>query len=415
MKAALALLLASLAPCARGAAFASAGRGTSAAGFLRLGVGARALAMGEAATAAVDDASALYWNPAGLTRARARSVLMMYGGLPGDAAFGAAAIVQPLGRWSVGAGAQYLDYGSIAETDSLARDVGAFKPRDLSAGAGAAYDFGPFSAGLGLKRVSTTVLRTASALAADLGVQSAPLLDERLRLGLAVVNAGGSLKLDQEYDPLPLTARAGVSWKAGPSWLLAADAAAPRDGAPYGALGAEWGMTEAGLGFFLRGGLNTRALADGDGLSGLSLGFGARARAATFDYALITLGSLGLTHRLSVSLRLGREAGAAASEAAYDAGARARRGRALEREGREAYLAGDLARATERYQAALEQAENLPAGVVADAQAGLGLCQLKAGQDARARESFRASLAGQPGPSQELRDELARALKKEAR
>lgn len=41
--------------------------GTSIANALKLGLGARAAAMGEAFTAIADDATALYWNPAGLT------------------------------------------------------------------------------------------------------------------------------------------------------------------------------------------------------------------------------------------------------------------------------------------------------------------------------------------------------------
>lgn len=41
--------------------------GTSIANTLKIGLGARAAAMGEAFTAVADDASALYWNPAGLS------------------------------------------------------------------------------------------------------------------------------------------------------------------------------------------------------------------------------------------------------------------------------------------------------------------------------------------------------------
>src|SRR5579864_5665137 len=50
------------------AAFSSNDKGTTTANFLKLGVGARAEAMGEAYTAVADDATALHWNPAGITR-----------------------------------------------------------------------------------------------------------------------------------------------------------------------------------------------------------------------------------------------------------------------------------------------------------------------------------------------------------
>ena len=42
--------------------------GTSAAQFLKIGVGARATAMGDAFIAVADDATALYWNPAGIVQ-----------------------------------------------------------------------------------------------------------------------------------------------------------------------------------------------------------------------------------------------------------------------------------------------------------------------------------------------------------
>jgi hypothetical protein len=42
--------------------------GISTAQFLKIGVGRRASAMGDAFVAISDDASALYWNPAGLVQ-----------------------------------------------------------------------------------------------------------------------------------------------------------------------------------------------------------------------------------------------------------------------------------------------------------------------------------------------------------
>ena len=41
-------------------------RGSSAAAFLEIGVGSRAIALGGAYAATADDATCMYWNPAGL-------------------------------------------------------------------------------------------------------------------------------------------------------------------------------------------------------------------------------------------------------------------------------------------------------------------------------------------------------------
>ena len=43
-------------------------RGTTAASFLEVGIGARSMGMGGAYVAVAQDAIAMYWNPAGLSR-----------------------------------------------------------------------------------------------------------------------------------------------------------------------------------------------------------------------------------------------------------------------------------------------------------------------------------------------------------
>jgi len=58
--------------------FAASSDIVNAASYLRMGVGARFLAMGGASTAAVDDATAVVWNVAGLTKVESASVASMY-------------------------------------------------------------------------------------------------------------------------------------------------------------------------------------------------------------------------------------------------------------------------------------------------------------------------------------------------
>lgn len=69
------LLTASLIPAMTAIA---ADEGAHAAEFLSHGVGARALGMGSAFVAIADDATATYWNPAGLTKVKKHSFSAMY-------------------------------------------------------------------------------------------------------------------------------------------------------------------------------------------------------------------------------------------------------------------------------------------------------------------------------------------------
>src|SRR5215470_15693040 len=58
--------------------------GTSSGGFLRIGVGARAVGMGETFVAVADDPSAIFWNPAGLASLQRRELAISYVQWPAD-------------------------------------------------------------------------------------------------------------------------------------------------------------------------------------------------------------------------------------------------------------------------------------------------------------------------------------------
>lgn len=66
--------------------------------FLRMGVGARALAMGGAFTGVANDASAIYWNPAGLSRMPSAQLEFMNVALPFDRTFNFVSAAFPIKR-----------------------------------------------------------------------------------------------------------------------------------------------------------------------------------------------------------------------------------------------------------------------------------------------------------------------------
>ena len=75
--------------------------GTTAAKFLSIGIGPRANAMGGAFTSIVDDASALYWNPAGAATLTKYEVMFTHTNLfkDLDISLNYAAIVIPTDGW----------------------------------------------------------------------------------------------------------------------------------------------------------------------------------------------------------------------------------------------------------------------------------------------------------------------------
>jgi len=310
---ALAAALLALAPAAR-AGFQTADKATTGAQFLKLGGGARAEGLGEAYAALPEEADAMYWNPAALSRIPRRSATMMHTALPAGINYEFAAYGQKVGKaGAAGASVQYLSQPSIDQTDSEGFSTGAtFRPADFAAAVGGAYtlhdeDFGIFdgaSFGASGKYISSTITKTASTFAADVGFLSAPfpLLDRDMRVAYAATNLGGTLKFQQLSDGLPTNLRLGASWALAKGWLVDFDIVEPVDNTPYYAAGTEYRLdVNDDTSFSGRFGVDTRAIGEAGGLSGLSFGLGARFRAYGLDYAFEPLGALGMTNSLSLS------------------------------------------------------------------------------------------------------------------
>ncbi|MBL0361361.1 MAG: UPF0164 family protein [Elusimicrobia bacterium] len=87
------------------AASLSADAGKSSANFLKMGVGGRGVAMGDAQTAATDDVMSVFWNPAGLAELYQNEVGFMHNssvqGVPRTSSITPCPRIRPMcGRWA---------------------------------------------------------------------------------------------------------------------------------------------------------------------------------------------------------------------------------------------------------------------------------------------------------------------------
>lgn len=295
------------------AGFSHADKGTSGAQFLSLGAGARAEGMGQAYVAVADEASAIYWNPAALSRIEAHSASFMHAALEGGVDYEFLGYGQKLGGWgAVGGGVQYLSQPKIDETDAAGFALGnTFHPNDFAASLGYAYTFQQpgllqgTSLGLTGKFIQSTITKSAQTVGVDLGYLSAPfqIWYGDFRVAYAIRNIGGTLRFAQAGDSLPLDLDLGVSWALSGNWLLAADFNEPVNNAAYFCLGGEYRYAINEITSVSgRLGMDSRSFSDADGFNGVTFGVGGKFRGWGLDYAFAPLGTLGSAHRVSVNV-----------------------------------------------------------------------------------------------------------------
>jgi hypothetical protein len=315
----LAALLAALAGPAA-AAFNSGSAGTSGGEFLKMGGDARGAGMGQAMTAAAEDASALYYNPAGLSQVRTRQGTASQGFLYQDVAVSFAAYAHPVqptvkprrrflrpsGLGTLAVGVLYLNAGGISEVDNTGVETGGeFTPRDVAAVAGwGATLTDSLDLGLALKYVDSRIQAAAKTGAVDAGARlRLDVLGMPYTAALVMRNMAGRLRYHEQTDPLPLDVRFGQMVRPIPRLALSLDLAFPRDNGFYPAFGGEFAVPiEKDLTGFLRLGYDGRiSPGDLDGIAAMTVGLGAGIKNWKVDYSWAPYGSLGHAHRFSLS------------------------------------------------------------------------------------------------------------------
>jgi hypothetical protein len=197
--------------------WAQAKVGTAGAQFLELGVSARAIGMGEAFLSISDDASAVHYNPAGLTQIAEREAMFTHVNYVADINFDFAGLAYPTARfggvWGVGfkmlnAGKMDVTYYEGAEDNWGTGQTFTAKAYALSLSYARSLT-DRFSVGTTLKLIEELYdTERAMGWAADMGT----LYDtgfKGFKIAMVISNFGPDIKFIEEECPLPMNFKFG--------------------------------------------------------------------------------------------------------------------------------------------------------------------------------------------------------------
>ena len=283
--------------------------GTVGAQFLKIGYGARAAGMGGAYTAVAEDASAIFWNPAGIARLTDNvlsfnhvawpaeialtqaAYVWSFDWLPGTLAFSARSLYmdeQPVRTVldDTGSSGEFFDAGSVAFGLTYARSL-----TDKFSAAVSGYYVRE-----GLADYSATAYTFDFGTLYNTGFRS-------LKIGMTIANIGSDMRFLERNVKVPTVFRVGMSMNLyrddSHAFLAAAEFSHPPDNQERGNFGGEYSFRNF---FHVRGGFNYRY--DTEGVAaGIGVQFPASISSnAHLDYAYTDMEDLGQAHRFSLEL-----------------------------------------------------------------------------------------------------------------
>ena len=271
--------------------------------FLELGVGSRPSAMGDAYTSLAEDATAVYWNPAGLARMEGTKLHLTHAEWFVGVRHEYVGAAMGLGRHAIGGSVSGIFTGSIERRDDRGRQTGTYGYYDLAAAFSYAYGAREdLWVGGTFKYLREGIdHHSGSGFAADLGVQWA-LPWQGVTGGAVLRHLGPGITLNSEETKLPTTFQGGLSFRrqlsgSGRTIVVSVEGRRSRDDEAH---------ILYGLDYIFPYGASVQAGYQ-SGMDSADFSFGARVSRGmyTFSYAFVPysdLADLGDTHRLSVDI-----------------------------------------------------------------------------------------------------------------
>ncbi|MCP4548331.1 MAG: UPF0164 family protein [bacterium] len=264
--------------------------------FLRFGSSARSLGMGGAGTGLADDASSLFYNPAGMEQVRSSELIFFHAELSNETRFDYIGFVQPFGGFgTLGLAGALLNSGGY-ERATLFEDLSeTFSESQNALQISFAKRFGRVSGAITYRNISQSIdIYNGTGSGLDLSIFSRP--HRHVSLGIHLQNVlAPEITLLQESETFPLMMRmGGALHMVGGRILAAVDMVRVGDAPLAIQTGIEYRL---GSGFALRTGWDTMR-------SGYAAGGGYRSGAWQFDYS-VSDSDIGLSHRASLTWRFG--------------------------------------------------------------------------------------------------------------